>query len=106
MDGDRRRRGRTRKACGRSAPDRPAAQAASRARGRRRRRRLPGVGGVLAAGLPLALVLIVLFALPTVLFLVVSFFDYDRIGIYPAFLLDNYRDLLTTPRRCASTSAR
>jgi putative spermidine/putrescine transport system permease protein len=46
---------------------------------------------------PLALVLLVLFALPTVLFLVVSFFDYDRVGIYPAFLLDNYRDLLTTP---------
>jgi putative spermidine/putrescine transport system permease protein len=46
---------------------------------------------------PLALVLMLLFALPTVLFLVVSFFDYDRVGIYPAFLLDNYRDLLTTP---------
>ena len=46
---------------------------------------------------PLALILVVLFALPTVLFLVVSFFDYDRIGIYPAFMLDNYRDLLTTP---------
>ncbi len=50
--------------------------------------------------------LIVLFALPTVLFLVVSFFDYDRIGIYPAFMLDNYRDLLTTPATCASMSAR
>ncbi len=46
---------------------------------------------------PLALILIVLFALPTVLFVVVSFFDYDRVGIYPAFILDNYRDLLTTP---------
>ena len=46
---------------------------------------------------PLALILLVLFALPTVLFLVVSFFDYDRVGIYPAFMLDNYRDLLTTP---------
>jgi putative spermidine/putrescine transport system permease protein len=46
---------------------------------------------------PLALILVVLFALPTILFLVVSFFDYDRVGIYPAFLLDNYRDLLTTP---------
>jgi putative spermidine/putrescine transport system permease protein len=42
-------------------------------------------------------VLVVLFALPTFLFLVVSFFDYDRTGIYPAFILDNYRDLLTTP---------
>jgi putative spermidine/putrescine transport system permease protein len=46
---------------------------------------------------PLALILVVLFALPTILFLVVSFYDYDRVGIYPAFLLDNYRDLLTTP---------
>ena len=46
---------------------------------------------------PLALILVVLFAVPTVLFLVVSFFDYDRVGIYPAFILDNYRDLLTTP---------
>ncbi len=46
---------------------------------------------------PLALILITLFVLPTGLFLVVSFFDYDRVGIYPAFLLDNYRDLLTTP---------
>ncbi len=46
---------------------------------------------------PLALILIVLFAAPTILFLVISFFDYDRVGMYPAFLLDNYRDLLTTP---------
>ncbi len=46
---------------------------------------------------PLALILTVLFALPTTLFLVVSFYDYDRVGIYPAFLLDNYRELLTTP---------
>lgn len=46
---------------------------------------------------PLALILVVLVALPTVLFVVVSFFDYDRTGIYPALLLDNYRDLLTTP---------
>jgi len=27
----------------------------------------------------------------------VSFFDYDRTGIYPAFILDNLRELLTTP---------
>ena len=45
---------------------------------------------------PLALILTVLFALPTALFLVVSFYDYDRTGIYPAFMLDNYRELLTT----------
>ncbi len=46
---------------------------------------------------PLALILGVLFVAPTVLFLVISFWDYDRVGIYPAFLLDNYHDLLTTP---------
>ena len=46
---------------------------------------------------PLALVLIALVALPAFLFLVVSFWDYDRIGIYPAFMLDNYRELFTTP---------
>src|SRR5690242_15955613 len=40
---------------------------------------------------PLALILLVLFALPTVLFLIVSFYDYDRTGLYPAFILDNYR---------------
>ena len=46
---------------------------------------------------PLALILLALFAAPTLLFFVISFFDYDRVGIYPAFMLDNYRDLLTTP---------
>ena len=46
---------------------------------------------------PLALVLIALVATPAFLFLAVSFFDYDRTGIYPAFMLDNYKDLLTTP---------
>jgi putative spermidine/putrescine transport system permease protein len=46
---------------------------------------------------PLASILIVLFVLPTLLFLVVSFFDYDRVGLYPAFMLDNYRELFTTP---------
>jgi len=46
---------------------------------------------------PLAVILVVFFALPTVLFAVVSFFDYDRTGLYPAFILENYRELLTTP---------
>lgn len=67
------------------------------ASGRRRSTRLPPwLVPWLQVG-PLALILIVLFALPTLLFLVVSFYDYDRVGIYPAFLLDNYRELLTTP---------
>jgi hypothetical protein len=60
------------------------------------RRLTPWVASWLQVG-PLAFVLIVLFALPTVLFVVVSFWDYDRTGIYPAFIFDNYRDLLTTP---------
>ena len=46
--------------------------------------------------LPLTAILVVLFVLPTALFAVVSFFDYDRIGIYPAFLLDSYREIFTS----------
>jgi putative spermidine/putrescine transport system permease protein len=46
---------------------------------------------------PMATILVLLFALPTILFLVVSFYDWDRVGIYPAFIMDNYRDLFTTP---------
>jgi putative spermidine/putrescine transport system permease protein len=46
---------------------------------------------------PLALILLLFFVLPTTIFLVVSFFDYDRTGLYPAFLLDNYRELATSP---------
>ncbi|HVY13675.1 MAG TPA: ABC transporter permease [Rhodopila sp.] len=64
---------------------------------RTRRGRLPPWMVSWAQVAPMALVLVVLFALPTILFLVVSFYDWDRVGIYPAFILDNYRDLLTTP---------
>jgi putative spermidine/putrescine transport system permease protein len=46
---------------------------------------------------PLTLILVTFFLLPTGLFLVVSFFDYDRTGIYPAFMLDNYEELLASP---------
>ena len=46
---------------------------------------------------PLALILLLFFILPTALFVVVSFFDYDRTGIYPAFIFDNYRDLFASP---------
>jgi putative spermidine/putrescine transport system permease protein len=63
---------------------------------RRRTRVPPWLVSWLQVG-PMALILFFLFALPTTLFLVVSFYDYDRVGIYPAFLLDNYRELLTTP---------
>ena len=46
---------------------------------------------------PLAIVLLVLFAIPMLLFLAVSFFDYDRVGIYPAFIFDSYHDVFTNP---------
>lgn len=45
---------------------------------------------------PLTLVLLAMFVVPAVMFLVVSFFDYDRTGIYPAFLLDSYREVFTS----------
>jgi putative spermidine/putrescine transport system permease protein len=65
-------------------------------RGTRRGRLAPWVVSWFQVA-PMALVLLVLFALPTVLFLVVSFYDWDRTGIYPAFIMDNYHDLVTTP---------
>lgn len=45
---------------------------------------------------PLTIVLLTMFVVPAVMFLVVSFFDYDRTGIYPAFLLDSYREIFTS----------
>ncbi len=62
-----------------------------------RRKRLPPWAVSWLQVSPLALILVILFALPTLLFFVISFFDYDRVGIYPAFMWDNYRELLTTP---------
>jgi putative spermidine/putrescine transport system permease protein len=62
-----------------------------------RRPALPGWAISWLQVAPLALILVVLFALPTLLFLAVSFFDYDRTGIYPAFIFDNYVDLFSTP---------
>lgn len=64
---------------------------------RRRRLRLsPRLVSLLQVG-PLGIVLLAFFALPTLIFLVVSFYDYDRTGLYPDFLLDNYRELLSSP---------
>jgi putative spermidine/putrescine transport system permease protein len=42
---------------------------------------------------PLALILLVFFGLPMLLVLVVSFFDYGRTQMIPAFILDNYVEL-------------
>lgn len=69
---------------------------APRSRGRRRWRLSAQAVSWLQVS-PLAIILITFFALPTLIFLVVSFYDYDRVGIYPDFLLDNYREILTTP---------
>ena len=70
--------------------------AARPGRARRRFRLSPRLVSWLQVG-PLAIILTAFFALPTLIFLVVSFYDYDRTGIYPAFMLDNYAELLTTP---------
>jgi putative spermidine/putrescine transport system permease protein len=44
---------------------------------------------------PLVAVLALFFGLPMIVVLVVSFFDFDRTDIVPAFILDNYADLFT-----------
>lgn len=69
---------------------------APRSRGRRRWRLSPQAVSWLQVS-PLAIILTAFFALPTLVFLVVSFYDYDRTGLYPDFLLMNYEELLTTP---------
>jgi putative spermidine/putrescine transport system permease protein len=59
-------------------------------------RRLPAWTSSWLQILPLTAILLCMFVLPTALFLVVSFFDYDRTGIYLAFMLDNYREIFTS----------
>lgn len=71
-----------------------ALEAAPAARARRRWRLSPRAVSWLQVS-PLAIILIAFFALPTFTFLVVSFYDYDRIGIYPDFLLTNYEEVLS-----------
>jgi putative spermidine/putrescine transport system permease protein len=62
----------------------------------RRGRRMPAWTASWFQILPLTTVLVLFFALPTALFLAVSFFDYDRTGIYPAFIFDSYREIFTS----------
>jgi putative spermidine/putrescine transport system permease protein len=45
---------------------------------------------------PLALVLLLMFVAPLAFVVVVSFFDYGRVDIYPAFILDNYAEVFTS----------
>src|SRR6478672_3733298 len=44
---------------------------------------------------PLVVVLALFFGLPMLVVLVVSFFDFDRSDIIPAFIFDNYVELFT-----------
>ena len=69
--------------------------------GRRHRQASPRVVSWLLVA-PVAMILVLFFVLPTALFLVVSFCDHDRIGLYPAFLLDNYRELVAEPGDAAA----
>jgi putative spermidine/putrescine transport system permease protein len=45
---------------------------------------------------PLALVLLMFFVAPLAFVVVVSFFDYHRLALYPAFMLDNYVEIFTS----------
>jgi putative spermidine/putrescine transport system permease protein len=72
------------------------ASSLSRTRTGRRGWRLPAWIASWFQILPLTTILVLFFALPTALFLAVSFFDYDRTGIYPAFIFDSYREIFTS----------
>ena len=61
------------------------------------RRPLPGALVSWLQVAPLALVLLFMFVLPLAFVVVVSFFDYGRVDIYPAFLLDSYVEVFTSP---------
>jgi putative spermidine/putrescine transport system permease protein len=45
---------------------------------------------------PLAIVLLCMFVAPVVFVVVVSFFEYERMMLYPAFVFDNYVDVFTS----------
>jgi putative spermidine/putrescine transport system permease protein len=45
---------------------------------------------------PLATVLTLFFGIPVLVVLIVSFFDFNRGDIIPAFILDNYQDIFTS----------
>jgi putative spermidine/putrescine transport system permease protein len=63
---------------------------------RRIGRRWPGALVSWLQAAPLAIVLLCMFVAPLVFVVVVSFFDYDRLEIYPAFMFDNYIDIFTS----------
>lgn len=71
--------------------------AAAKAGARRARRPWPGALISWLQAAPLALVLLFMFVAPLAFVVVVSFFDYDRLEIYPGFMLDNYKEIFTSP---------
>jgi putative spermidine/putrescine transport system permease protein len=71
-----------------AAPDLPVA--------RRLGRPWPGALVSWLQAAPLAIVLLCMFVAPLVFVVVVSFFDYDRLEIFPAFMFDNYVDIFTS----------
>jgi putative spermidine/putrescine transport system permease protein len=71
-----------------AAPDLPVA--------RRFGRPWPGALVSWLQAAPLAIVLLCMFVAPLVFVVVVSFFDYDRLEIFPAFMFDNYVDIFTS----------
>lgn len=73
-----------------------AAVSASPPAGREVRRRWPTAVVSWLQAAPLALVLLTMFVAPLGFVVVVSFFDYDRLDIYPTFMLDNYVEVLTS----------
>jgi len=46
---------------------------------------------------PLALVFLLFLVVPILTIVVVSFFDYNTTSIIPAFLIQNYEELLLSP---------
>src|SRR5580704_13457983 len=63
---------------------------------RRTRRPWPGALVSWLQAAPLALILLLMFVAPLAFMVVVSFFDYGRVDIYPAFILDNYAEVFTS----------
>ena len=43
---------------------------------------------------PLTAVLLAFLVVPLAMLVVVSFWDYDSVRVFPAFITDNYRDVL------------
>ncbi len=63
---------------------------------RKRRRPLPGAFVSWLQAAPLAIILLMMFVAPLAFVVAVSFFDYGRVDIYPAFIFDNYVEIFTS----------